>query len=376
MRSGNRLAVLRMTAAHQLGGIRVRRKNQTKNRKTRTLTVSAVALCAASLVGCGQQSVTYTAPGASQTAAGTATDSGRSAKGSGSASVAYAGSLQLVNDRFVGPAFTKATGMSYQGRGGGSFGVAQLIAGKQITPNVFESIGAAPIKIVKPAFTNWAIGFASSPLVVAYSSQSPFAAQLKAIAEGKKPLLDLFALLENPAFHLGRTNPQTDPQGQAFIFMLRLAAQRFHLPAGTAAKILGSINNPNQIFAEEAILSRLQAGQLDAASAFLPEAIQRHLPYIALPSAINLGDPADAKAYGTQRLTLKNGKVAKGVPLEIYVTTIKGTPSQEAGIAFVKFLLSSTGEGIYAREGYTITKPVFWGKKASVPTAILSTLGP
>jgi len=292
----------------------------------------------------------------------------------GTADVAYAGSLQLVNDQFVAPAFTQATGDTYRGRGGGSFGVAHLIASKEITPNVFESIGTGPIRVIDPGYTHWAIGFASSPLVIAYSDTSPYAAQLRAIEAGKKPLKDLFILMEQPNFHLGRTNPQTDPQGQAFILMLRLAQQYLHLPGGTADKILKGINNPSQIFAEEDILSRLQAGQLDASSAFLPEAIERHLPYIALPAAIDFGDPADRERYATQHLTLTGGKTITGAPLEVYISALYGTPDAAAGQAFVHFVLSPAGQTIYRKEGFILTARVLYGDAKAVPADLRAQL--
>ncbi len=320
------------------------------------------------LAGCGAQAAGARLPS-------TAAQKAASHRLSGTASVAYAGSLQLVNDQFIAPAFSKTTGLSYRGRGGGSFGVAHLIASGQIRPNVFESIGTAPIRILMPRLTDWAVGFASAPLVVAYSPTSPFAAQFRAIAAGRRPMKDLFTLLENARLHLGRTNPNTDPQGQAFIMMLELADRYYHLPKGTAAKILGGANNPHQIFAEEAILSRLQAGQLDASSAFLPEAVQRHLPYIALPAAINLGDPADARAYAKASVTLKGGKTAVGAPLEIYVTSVSGAPDQSAGQRLIAYMLGKPGRTIYRQEGYTLTSPVFFGNRSAIPRSILAAAG-
>lgn len=341
-----------------------------KRRKARLTPVRSVWLASLGagmlLSGCA----TMAAPNPQTTPLATSPSSASHAPGVATADVAYAGSLQLVNDQYIGPAFMHATGDAYRGRGGGSFGVAHLIASKEITPNVFVSIGTGPIRVITPTFASWAVGFASSPLVIAYSPTSPYAAQLRAIAQGKKPLKDLFMLMKQPGFHLGRTNPQTDPQGQAFIFMLHLAQRELGLQKGTADKILGGVNNPSQIFAEEDILSRLQAGQLDASSAFLPEAIQRHLPYIALPATMNLGDPADQSLYATQQLKLLDGKTIKGAALEVYITAIHGTPDPAAGVAFVHFVLSPTGQAIYRKEGFALTQPVVYGQKSAMPVAI------
>ncbi len=288
---------------------------------------------------------------------------------SGAASVAYAGSLQLLDEKVIGPAFSKATGYGYQGRGGGSFGVAQQIQSNEISPNVFESIGAAPITLLEPKFTSWYVQVAASPIVVAYSPKSPFAPQLRAIAEGHEPLSDLFTLMEQPGFHLGRTNPDTDPQGQAFCEMVQLAGARYHLPPGTAAKILGPLDNPSQVFAETALEARLQAGQLDAASAFLSQAIQLHLPYIALPSAIDFGDPLLASTYARAALTLTGGKSVHGVPLVVDVTVI-GAHDRAAAAAFVAYLLSSSGRGELRRGGYSLVTPWLVGRASAAPKAV------
>jgi len=340
-----------------------------KGLRVRSLLLGAGALASLLTIGCA------TSPPTAATAPQAMDKTARSASPHGTASVAYAGSLQLVNDQTVGPAFVKATADGYQGRGGGSFGIAQLIASKEITPNVFESIGTGPVRILEPKFTRWAIGFASSPLVIAYSPTSPFAARMRAIALGREPLKDLFALLGAKDFHLGRTNPQTDPQGQAFIFMLRLAERVYHLQPGTANRIMGGIQNPQQIFAEEDILSRLQSGQLDASSAFLPEAIQRHLPYIALPPSIDLGSTAYQKTYATETLRLDSGKVVKGAPLEVYITSLTGSPDVASGLAFVHFVLSEQGARLYKASGFALTPKVVFGDRQAIPATLLPLLG-
>ncbi len=306
--------------------------------------------------------------------------SGRALAGSEQiANVAYAGALTIVNDRYLGPAFQKATGFGYQSHAGGAFGVANLIKAGEIQPNVFESVGQAPIAGLEPKFTTWSVGFATNPLVVAYSPQSPFAPQLEAIAAGHRPLSDLFFLMTRKGFHLGRTDPRTDPQGQAFIIMLKLAAKKYNLPAGTVDKIIGSVNNPKQIFAETALDSRLEAGQLDACSAFLPQAVQRHLKYIKLPDEINLGNPAMTSSYAAQSVTIpmKNGETTtiKGANLVLYVTTIGDAPNQKAGVAFVKYLLSPAGKAIYLQNGYEwLGKPVVAGDRNAIPKEIKAEL--
>lgn len=283
--------------------------------------------------------------------------------------VAYAGSLQQLNSQEIGPGFHKATGAQYRGQGGGSYGMAHLVASGSVQANVFESIGTGPLKDLGRRVP-WAVGMASSPLVIAYSPASPYAKTFAAIRAGTLPLKNLFELMAKPGFHLGRTNPATDPQGQAFVMMVNGAEPLLQLPTGTASKILGTLENPQQIFAEEAILSRLQAGQLDAASAFLSEAIQLHLDYITLPNAINFGDPADQGQYAQLHLNLGAGKIVTGSTLEIYAAPLAKSFDPKTANAFIQYLLSPRGLNILKSQGYQLTSSVVVGSRSAIPSAI------
>src|SRR5215467_4660973 len=242
-------------------------------------------------VGCGSSS--SSTPSASHPAA----------KPSGTANVACAASLLYLNEKIVAPAFQSATGLKFSGRAGPSSGLQQEISSGEITPNVFEAVGGDNITPLFPKFTKWYVQYAATSIVVAYNPKSKYASQFKAIASGKKPIQDLFSLMEKPGFKLGRTDPNLDPQGRGFIYMLELAQRQYHLPANTVAKILGTTNladaNSPQVFDEAALPARLQAGQLDASSAYQSQAIQLHLHYIQLPVTINLSSPALADHYHT-----------------------------------------------------------------------------
>lgn len=285
------------------------------------------------------------------------------------ANVASAGSLQLLMDHYLGPAFTRSTGDQYQGEAAGSLGLAQEILGGELHPNVFVPIGQAPMKLLQPRFTTWAVRFAASPLVLAYYPGGPHSAELKRIAQGKLPIRDLFTLLATPGFRLGRTDPAVDPQGQAFEMMVQLAEKHLHVSRATAAADLGGSGAAAQIFSETSLEPTLQAGQLDAASAFLPQAIQLHLPYIALPSSIDFGDPADAKSYAQASLTVAPGQTVHGSLLDLEASVLKGA-DQPAADAFVRFLLTAEGRRLLHREGYELLRPSLLGKVSAVPKEV------
>jgi len=333
----------------------------------------------ASLVGIACVGLAAAACSSSPSPSGGASASASaSAKPTGTANVAYASSLQFLNEKVVSPAFTSAEGYKFSGRGASSGDLEADIAGGEISPNVFESVGGDNITPLEPKYTKWYVQYAGTSMVVAYNPSGPHASEFKAIADGSKPVCSLFSsALQTPGLKLGRTDPNVDPQGRDFIFMLELAQSYCHLPADTVAKILGTSDfgtaSSSQIYAESSLDATLQSGQLDAASAFITQAVELHLSYIKLPDAISLASFADAAAYKKATVTIKGGVVKKGSPQVIDITTI-GTPTP-AGIAFVKYTLSSAGLAQYKAGGFTVLTPTAFGDSSAIPAAIKSELG-
>ncbi|HEY6539169.1 MAG TPA: extracellular solute-binding protein [Candidatus Dormibacteraeota bacterium] len=287
----------------------------------------------------------------------------------GLANVASAGSLQLLMDKYLGPPFIHATGDQYQNQSAGSQGLAEEIVAGELTPNVFIPIGSAPMQLLEPKFTKWAVQVAASPLVVAYYPGGPHAAELKKISLGKLPIKDLFTLMAKPGFRLGRTDPALDPQGQGFIEMVHLAEKYLGVSQATASADLGGSNGASQIFSETGLEPTLQAGQLDAASAYLPQAVQLGLPYVALPGKIDFGDPKDAATYRSASLTLSTGQTVQGSLLDLEASVLSET-DRGAATAFVRFLLSPATRRILKKEGYQLLPPALLGQKSAAPRAI------
>jgi molybdate/tungstate transport system substrate-binding protein len=340
----------------------------------RALVVALLAIACTGLAAAGCSS--SSSPAATST--GPAASSGSSAPAAGgTASVAYASSLTFLNEKVAAPAFRAATGDGYSGFGASAGSLETDIASGEIHPNVFESVGGDNITPLEPKFTSWYVQYAGTSMVLAYNPKSKYASQFKAIADGSKPLPDLFTLLQTPGLKLGRTDPNIDPQGRDFIYMLELAQMYYHLRSDTVARILGSSDlgsaTSSQIFAESSLDSTLESGQLDAASAFVTQAVQLHLAYIPLPAAINLGSAADAAQYAKAKVTITGGKTLSGSPQVIDITIIgKPTP---AAIAFVRYTLSPAGRAQYRAGGFTLLTPAVTGSASSVPAAISSELG-
>ncbi|MFG1418875.1 extracellular solute-binding protein [Xanthobacter sp. V0B-10] len=268
--------------------------------------------------------------------------------------VAYAGSMGVVMDRALGPAFTRQTGAPFQGIGQGAYGLARLVAGGQIQADVFVSITPGPVEILRKAgLVDGAVPVASTAMVIVYNASGPHAAAFEAAKAGKTPW---WKVLEEPGVKFGRTDPATDPQGQNIIFTF-LLAQRYYNQPDLMQKVLGGVYNDQQIFAEGSAMTRLEAGQVDASSGYQSAAVSARLPFITLPDEINLSNPALAAAwYDTVSFDLpgRDGKaqVAKPQPMVFYAAVLKNAPSPEGGAAFLKFMTSPEGQKLFQAAGY------------------------
>lgn len=288
---------------------------------------------------------------------------------SGVVNVIYAGSLVAVNEHRVGPAFDKATGYTYQGEGAGSVAIANEIKAHLRTPDVF--ISADPAINLKNlggaangSYVSWYFVFARTRLVIGFSPKSRFASQLTAAQQGK---IAWYKVLSLPGFRLGRTDPRLDPKGYRTLMMAQLATSYYKVPI--QPMVFGTAENANQIFPEQTLVARLATGQLDAGIFYLNEAVEQHLPYINLPSAIDLGDLAKAKAYAHATYVAK-GKVTRGGPI-LYTVTIPSTVKNEVGAeAFVRFIVQGAGLGLYTADGVLPTGVLVGGDATAVPTGL------
>ena len=269
--------------------------------------------------------------------------------------VAYAGSMGALMDHGIGPAFAARAHLTYQGIGQGAFALARLIAARQMVADVFIPITAAPFEVVRKAgLAKAAVPVASTQMCIAYSPKSRFAADFAAAAAGRKPW---YEVLLHPGLRFGRTDPRTDPQGRNILFALRLAEIYYQQP-GFSAKLLGPALNPKQIFTEASLLTRLEAGQIDASSGYLSAVHSHKLPFIPLPKEINLGDPTMAATwYDRARIQVPGPhgttKIATPQPLEFYAVALTNAPDPAAAARFVHFLRGPAAQKLFAAYGYS-----------------------
>jgi molybdate/tungstate transport system substrate-binding protein len=193
------------------------------------------------------------------------------------------------------------------------------------------------------------VAVARTEMVLAYNPRSRFASLMHR-AEAGHPAW--WQVIEKPGLRLGRTDPRVDPQGRNVIFVCLLAENLYHRP-GLAHRLLGTWENPVQIFSEPSLMTRLEAGQLDAAITYRSAAVSHHLPYVSLPAAINLGSPTRRSIY--RRVSFRLAGTDKRVypaPLVFYAGILRGARHPALARAFIGYLGSPTVAARWRRLGY------------------------
>jgi molybdate/tungstate transport system substrate-binding protein len=287
--------------------------------RVRTLVVAA-AVMAMLAAGCGSSSEASSSSSATTAAPGASASS--VPKGSGPVSVLYAASLEPVLTKQVAPAFQQATGYTFQGDPGDSGSLANAIKGKVQQADVFVSAAAAKDQVLEgPAngdLVSWYASFASSSLVLGYNPDSKFATDLKSKL--------WWQVLTEPGILVGRTDPATDPKGALAVQALDGAAAADNAPG--LKDIVASTSN---VFPEQTLVGRLQAGQLDVGFFYLAEARPANIPTVPLTGQ-------DLKATYT-------------------VTVPANAPHPAAAAAFVRYLLGPDAKGPLNQDGFTLLSP-------------------
>jgi molybdate/tungstate transport system substrate-binding protein len=183
-------------------------------------------------------------------------------------------------------------------------------------------------------WVTWYASFATSNVVLGYNPKSKFASVIKS-----EPW---YKAITTPGLKLGFTDPATDPKGKLVAQALNDTAKSMNLPALTTIA-----NDKANVYPEETLVARLQAGQLDAAFFYTIEATPVGIPTVPLTGQ-------DLKATYT-------------------ISTLKGAPNEPGAEAFTAYLLGPSGQAVLKQDGFDlITPPKVTG--TGVPATVQSAL--
>ncbi len=233
-------------------------------------------------------------------------------------SVLYAGSLVTTMEGPIKAALAQQ-GVDFQGQGGGSKMLANLIAAGAKSPDVFISVdpkmvAALGAKVVR------AMTFGSTSLGIGWSPDSKYASLFDGVAAGKTSVLSALA---TRGLAIGRTDPKLDPKGLYTIRAMTLLAG-----ADGERRILGDADNAAQIFPEEDLLGRIDTGQADVGFFYRTEAVARGLHFAPLP-----------------------GKAAMSDTIRYTIAVMRGAAHPSEAAAFERFILTGEGKTILQKAG-------------------------
>ena len=283
--------------------------------------------------------------------------------------VMYAGSLVKIFENDIVPSFSNQTGLNLVGEGKGSVQISNMILDGFRRPDLFLSADTLPIeKLINhnPPLAHWFVNFASGEIVIAYNPNSPFAYDLQRASKGEIPW---YQVLEEKGFKFRRTDPELDPKGYYTIMVAKLA-NLYYNDSTIKDRILAEDRNKEQIFPEEILKSLLESGQIDAVAAYKHEAIARGLPYITLPSQINLGDPRYSSFYDQVSYTQGMNNTIHGKPILFSYTIPDTVRNINGAISFAKYLISPAGKAILTSVGLNPVKPIVGGDSKTLQPEI------
>jgi molybdate/tungstate transport system substrate-binding protein len=217
-------------------------------------------------------------------------------------------------------------------------------------------------KLMFTAHATWYLGFVSNQITFAYTSHSKG-------ASGLTPA-NWYKVLAQPGVHIGRSNPAADPSGYQTLQMLQLANSYYHQP-GLSASVLKNSPDSSVAETETSLISALQSGQIDYLAIYKSTAQEQHLKWIALPSQINLSDPAMAAAYGKVSINAGGSLgVLTAKPIIYGLTIPTSAPNAALGEKFISFVIGPQGQAIMHSNGFVVISPALANPQDKVPATI------
>jgi len=256
--------------------------------------------------------------------------------------VASAGAIAPMLRGPIKDAIAQKLQLDLRSHAQGADAVAKAIVEESLRADVFIPITPGPMLTVMHAGkTAMARAFARTEMVLVYSPKSRFATRFEAAAQGKA---NWWEILQEPGFRFARSNPAGDPGGRNILFTMMLAAKKYN-QADLVQKTLGTVINPAQILQGGSNQERLHSGELDAVGSYKVGPGFEQLPYLALPSDINLSGQTVHEEHPDISLNL-DGKTFYPEPLVFYAAVLNGAANAPGAAAFVDWLMGAEAQAL------------------------------
>jgi molybdate/tungstate transport system substrate-binding protein len=252
----------------------------------------------------------------------------------------HAGSLTVPFAKIEADFEAAHPDIDIQREAGGSTKMARMISELGKPADIMASADFKVIdKSLIPDFADWNIRFATNQLVLCYTDQSKFAAEVD-----KDNWTDILA---RQGVSWGHSDPNLDPCGYRSLMVLQLAEIHTRQP-GLYDRLLANRPKANVRPKSVELVSLLKTGNMDYAWEYLSVAVQHELKYVALDDHINLGNYKYDAFYAQAEVKVTGKKpgtwiTRKGKSCTYGITLVKDAPNRDGAVAFLAYLLSPEG---------------------------------
>ena len=235
-------------------------------------------------------------------------------------------------------AYAARTGTVIQRESGASLEHARKITELHRVPDLLLLADVEVIsQLLVPKYATWYAEFARNRMVVAYTDRSKHAREITPQNWTK--------IVQASDVEVGRTDPNLAPVGYRTLLMFNLA-ERYYNQTGLAASLLAHAPERNIRPNAAELAALLAAGEFDYIYDYQSVAESNGFHYIALPDAINLGDPNRGAEYAQASVRVRGtspGSTAefKGQPIVYGLSVPKGAPHGNAAAHFLEYLTSA-----------------------------------
>jgi len=243
-------------------------------------------------------------------------------------------------------------------------------------------------------YADWYISMAANKLGIAYQPGSKYANEINAE--------NWWEILSRPDVRVGISDPRFDAVGYRALMVFALAQEvygndgifngfvqdQFRTPISLIdmgdmqiirVPELLETTKGSHIFlrgASIALISLLEAGEIDYAFEYESVINQHGFQLLALPPSLNLGEPDMEEFYGKVTVQLDFPRFAtvepvfKGERIRYGLTIPTNAPHPDEAALYINFLFSPEGQEIMRRNAHPLTIPVVVDRPENLPDAL------
>jgi molybdate/tungstate transport system substrate-binding protein len=315
-------------------------------------TAAAVSVVSVMVVILAAVAVVYSSSGKTTTSTTTSVATSVSTvKSAGGPLISYSADAYAAEVTSLLDGFATSTGAQVAPvKSGGSFADAnQIAAGAPDDVFVSVALSATSSEYLKNLTSNWAVGFASDQMVLAYSNATQTSAAAGVIslantASSSNATSDwnsFYAALTSGSVKVGISNPVTDPAGLRGWLVLE-AAGSLYSGGNQQAYVAPLLQNKANVTGTNAaaLVAPLQAGQVQFLFIYKSAAVSDGLKFLALDSHVNLGSPSLGSFYSQFSYTDSAGKTA-GSPIVLCITVPLSAVNTAEALQFVQYVVQN-----------------------------------